>query len=147
MPTAPPRRYEGYLFVGPFLILYAFLLIYPLILGIGISFHNADPFGGRRWVGADNYARLLADPVFWQAVANTFKLTLLIVPPLTIVALALALALNRATRAAAIFRGIFFSSSVLSVTIVTLIWRFILTPDAGLIAKILHAMGRDPVPF
>src|SRR4051812_1483925 len=44
------RRYEGFLFVGPFLALYAFLLIYPLILGIGISFHNADPFGGRRWV-------------------------------------------------------------------------------------------------
>jgi multiple sugar transport system permease protein len=141
------RRYEGFLFVGPFLLLYAFLLIYPLVLGIGISFHNADPFGGRRWVGVDNYARLLTDPIFWQAVMNTFKLTLLIVPPLTIVALALALALNRATRAAAIFRGIFFSSSVLSVTIVTLIWRFILTPDAGLVAKILHFMGKEPIPF
>jgi multiple sugar transport system permease protein len=137
------RRLEGYAFVGPFLVLYAFLLIYPLFLGIGISFNNADPFGGRQWVGLDNYARLLADPIFWQAVVNTFKLTLLIVPPLTILALALALALNRATRAAAIFRGIFFSSSVLSVTIVTLIWRFILTPDAGLIAKVFH----HPIPF
>jgi multiple sugar transport system permease protein len=137
------RRFEGYAFVGPFLLLYAFLLIYPLFLGIGISFNNADPFGGRKWVGFDNYARLLADPIFWQAVVNTFKLTLLIVPPLTILALALALALNRPTRSAAIFRGIFFSSSVLSVTIVTLIWRFILTPDAGLIAKVFH----HPIPF
>lgn len=137
------RRLDGFLFVGPFLFLYAFLLIYPLILGIGFSFHNADPFGGRRWVGLDNYVRLLGDPDFWQAIVNTFKLTLLIVPPLTILSLALALALNRATRAAAIFRGIFFSSSVLSVTIVTLIWRFILTPDAGLIAKVFHA----PIPF
>ncbi|HEY1604913.1 MAG TPA: sugar ABC transporter permease [Allosphingosinicella sp.] len=137
------RRFEGYAYIGPFLALYVFLLIYPLFLGIGISFNNADPFGGRRWVGLDNYARLLADPVFWQAVLNTFKLALLIVPPLTILALALALALNRATRGAAIFRGIFFSSSVLSVTIVTLIWRFILTPDAGLVAKVLHA----PIPF
>src|SRR3954468_20843263 len=102
------RRYEGYLFVGPFLFLYAFLLIYPLILGIGISFHRADPFGGSLWVGFDNYARLLADPIFWQAVVNTFKLTLLIVPSLTILALALALALNRATRAAAIIPGPFF---------------------------------------
>src|SRR5919202_2059116 len=98
MRTGAPRRLEGYLFVGPFLILYAFLLIYPLLLGIGISFNNADPFGGRRWVGLDNYARLLADPIFWQAVGNTFELTLLIVPPLTVFALSLALALNRATR-------------------------------------------------
>jgi multiple sugar transport system permease protein len=141
------RRLEGYAFVGPFLLLYGFLLIYPLILGIGISFNRADLFGARRWVGLDNYARLLADPVFHQAVVNTFKLALLIVPPLTVVALALALALNRQTRSAAIFRGIFFSSSVLSVTIVTLIWRFILTPDAGLVAKLLQAAGREPVPF
>jgi multiple sugar transport system permease protein len=141
------RRLHGFAFVGPFLLLYTFLLVYPLILGIGISFNRADLFGARRWVGLDNYARLLADPVFHQAVANSFKLALLIVPPLTVIALALALALNRQTRSAAIFRGIFFSSSVLSVTIVTLIWRFILTPDAGLVAKLLHAAGREPVPF
>jgi multiple sugar transport system permease protein len=72
---------------------------------------------------------------------------LLIVPALTIITLMLALALNRATRSAAIFRGLFFSSSVLSVTIVTLIWRFVLTPDAGLIAKVLTAMGMEPIPF
>src|SRR5207253_1402841 len=76
-----------------------------------------------------------------------FELTLLIVPALTLIALALALALNRPGRAAAFFRGVFFSSSVLSVTIVTLIWRFILTPDAGLVAKLVQALGGEPVPF
>jgi multiple sugar transport system permease protein len=57
------------------------------------------------------------------------------------------LALNRATRTAAIFRGVFFSSSVLSVTIVTLIWRFILAPDAGLSAEVATALGYAPAPF
>jgi len=141
------RRLEGFAFVGPFLLLYVFILIYPLILGIGISFNRADLFGARQWVGTENYARLLADPVFHQSVLNSLKLVLLIVPALTIIALALALALNRPTRTAAVFRGIFFSSSVLSVTIVTLIWRFVLTPDAGLIAKVMQALGRDPIPF
>ena len=145
--TGLARRLEAFAYVGPFLLLYVFLLVYPLILGIGISFHRADLFGARQWVGFDNYARLLADPTFLQSLVNTFKLTLLIVPPLTIISLALALALNRPTRTAAVFRGIFFSSSVLSVTIVTLIWRFILTPDAGLVAKGLQAMGREPIPF
>jgi multiple sugar transport system permease protein len=141
------QRIAGFAFVGPFLLLYTILLIYPLILGIGISFNRADLFGGRRWVGLENYARLLADPVFHQSVINTFKVALLIVPPLTLIALLLALALNRATRTAAIFRGVFFSSSVLSVTIVTLIWRFILTPDAGLIAEVREAVGSTPIPF
>jgi multiple sugar transport system permease protein len=140
-------RYGGYAFALPFVGLYTFLLIVPFIMGLWISLHKADLFGAREWVGLDNYARLLADPVFYQAMGTTFLLALMIVPALTIITLLLALALNRATRSAAIFRGLFFSSSVLSVTIVTLIWRFVLTPDAGLIAKILAAMGMEPVPF
>ncbi len=144
---AQRRSLEGFAFIGPFLFLYLTILIYPLLLGIGISFHRADLFGARQWVGFDNYARVLSDPIFHQSLLNTFKLALLIVPPLTVIALLLALALNRATRSAAIFRGIFFSSSVLSVTIVSLIWRFILTPDAGLVAEVSQALGSEPIPF
>lgn len=140
-------RYAGFLFVGPFLAIYTFLLIYPLFRGIALSFHRADLFGGGEFIGFGNYVRMAGDPVFWQALANTLKLALLIVPTLTVVALALALALNRPTRSAAWFRGLFFSSSVLSVTIVTLIWRFILTPDAGLMAEVLEALGREPIPW
>ena len=141
------RDLDGFFYVGPFVLFYAVILIYPLLLGIGISFHKADLFGAREWIGLDNYARLAADPIFRQSLVNTFKLTLLIVPPLTVIALLLALALNSGTRTAAIFRGVFFSSSVLSVTIVTLIWRFILTPDAGLIAEIRTAFGAEPIAF
>jgi multiple sugar transport system permease protein len=139
--------WHGYAFVGPFVALYCFLLLYPLLMGVEISFHRADLFGARKFVGLENYARLLGDPVFHQALATTFELTLLIVPTLTVLTLLLALALNRATRTAGLLRGVFFSSSVLSVTIVTLIWRFVLTPDAGLIAKVLGVFGLEPIPF
>jgi len=124
-----------------------FLLIYPLLRGIITSFHRADPFGGGRFIGLDNYARLAGDPVFHQSLINTFMVTLMVVPALAVIALALALALNRATRGAAIFRGVFFSSSVLSVTIVTLIWRFVLAPDAGLLGELSTALGAEPLPF
>jgi multiple sugar transport system permease protein len=147
MSGARARRLEGFAFVGPFLLVYAVVLIYPLLLGMSISLHRADLFGARRWVGLENYASVLSDPVFHQALGNTLLLALLIVPPLTVLSLLLALGLNRATRGAAIFRGIFFSSSVLSVTIVTLIWRFILTPDAGLVAEVREAFGAAPIPF
>jgi multiple sugar transport system permease protein len=147
MTSAGRARPAGLAFVAPFLLLYVFLLVYPLMIGIGLSFQRADLFGSRTFVGLENYARLAVDPIFYQAVGNTFKLALLIVPPLTVITLALALALNRATRSAAIFRGLFFSSSVLSVTIVTLIWRFVLTPDAGLVSQVSRALGHDPIPF
>ncbi|HEX8231730.1 MAG TPA: sugar ABC transporter permease [Caulobacteraceae bacterium] len=134
-------------FVGPFLFFYVFLLVYPLIDGLALSFNRADPFGARAFAGLENYARLAADPVFLQALANTFKYTVIIVPILTVATLMLALALNKPGRAAGIYRGVFFSSSVLSVTIVTLIWRFVLAPDAGFLAEIAQGLGREPIPF
>jgi multiple sugar transport system permease protein len=144
---AERRDWSGLLFVLPFLAAYLIILIYPLLMGMALSFQRVDLFGGGRFVGLDNYARLLADGTFIRSVLNTFALALMIVPLLTVLALALALALNRATRGAAIFRGIFFSSSVLSVTIVTLIWRFVLAPDAGLLGETAQAIGAEPIPF
>ena len=144
---AERRDWSGLLFVLPFLAAYLIILIYPLLTGIALSFQQVDLFGGGHFVGFDNYARLFADQSFIQSVLNTFALALMIVPLLTIIALALALALNRATRGAALFRGIFFSSSVLSVTIVTLIWRFVLAPDAGLLGETAQAIGAEPIPF
>jgi multiple sugar transport system permease protein len=140
-------RLVGYAFVGPFLLVYAAVMVVPLVMGLVISLHRADLFGRREWVGLANYSEALGDPVLHQSLGNTALLALVIVPPLTVIALLLALALNRPGRFAAVLRGVFFSSLVLSVTIVTLIWRFILTPDAGLVAEGLAAAGAAPIPF
>jgi multiple sugar transport system permease protein len=145
--AAERKDWSGFLFILPFLLTYLVILIYPLLRGMGLSLQRVDLFGEGTFVGFENYARLLSDGTFIQAVGNTFKLALIIVPLLTVIALALALALNKATRGAAVFRGIFFSSSVLSVTIVTLIWRFVLAPDAGLLGEAAQAMGAEPIPF
>jgi multiple sugar transport system permease protein len=146
--TAAKRRdWSGMLFILPFLTAYLVILIYPLLIGITLSFQRVDLFGGGQFVGFANYARLFADGSFIQAIFNTFALALMIVPILTVIALSLALALNRATRGRRLFRGIFFSSSVLSVTIVTLIWRFVLAPDAGLLGEVAQATGGEPIPF
>jgi multiple sugar transport system permease protein len=141
------RDWSGMLFVLPFLTAYVVILIYPLLRGMALSVQRVDLFGGGTFIGLDNYARLFADDTFVRSILNTFALALMIVPLLTVLALALALALNRATRGAAIFRGVFFSSSVLSVTIVTLIWRFVLAPDAGLLGETAQAIGAEPIPF
>jgi multiple sugar transport system permease protein len=145
--NAARRRWEGLAFAAPFLLLYTVILIYPLLRGMLLSLMRVDLFGDGKFVGVANYARLFADPTFIQSLGNTFLVTVMIVPVLTVISLGLALALNRATSGAAVFRGIFFSSSVLSVTIVTLIWRFVLAPDAGLLGELWKAMGWVPLNF
>jgi multiple sugar transport system permease protein len=141
------RDWRGLLFVAPFLALYSLILVFPLLRGLWLSLNQVDLFGAGHFVGLGNYGRLLHDPVFGTSLINTFEVTLMIVPVLTVIALMLALALNRAGKGAAIVRGIFFSSAVLSVTIVTLVWRFVLAPDAGLLGELWKALGWAPLPF
>src|SRR3954466_10193334 len=141
------RSWRGLLFVAPFLLLYAIILIFPLLRGLWLSLNQVDLFGGGHFVGAANYVRLAQDPIFATSLVNTFELALMIVPPLTVLALLLALALNSAGKGAALIRGVFFSSAVLSVTIVTLIWRFVLAPDAGLLGEAWKAAGWEPLAF
>jgi multiple sugar transport system permease protein len=138
---------SGILFIAPYLLVFTVLLIYPLLSGMWLSLHKADLFGGSKFIGVENYSRLLRDAVFLRSVRNTCYFVLLTVPALTLIGLGLALALNSQTRRSAILRGLFFSSSVLSVTIVTLIWRMVLIPDGGLIAALLSKVGLAPIVF
>ena len=144
--TAAEAR-SGLLFVSPYLLVFAVLLLYPLLSGIWLSLHKADLFGGSQFVGAENYARLFRDEIFLKSVRNTLWFVVLTVPALTLAGLGLALALNNNSRVSAVLRGLFFSSSVLSVTIVTLIWRMVLVPDGGLIGNLLARAGMAPIPF
>jgi multiple sugar transport system permease protein len=140
-------RWSGLPFVLPYLCVFLLMLVVPLAVGMNLSATRSDLFGIQEHVGLQNYARLLADPVFLQAVWNTFYFVLLTVPAMAVIGLMLALVLNNTSRWAAVLRAIFFASTVLSVTVVTLIWRLMLVPDEGLAGVIARAMGQTPVAF
>ncbi len=147
-PAASVRdRWSGGLFVLPYLVLFVLMLVVPLAVGIRLSLTRGDLFGVKEFVGIDNFIRLARDPVFRQTVWNTVYFVFLTVPAMTVIGLGLALVLNRQTRWAAILRAIFFASTVLSVTVVTLIWRLVLIPEGGLAAVIARAFGQEPVAF
>ncbi len=138
---------SGILFVTPYLLAFTVLLIFPLFSGMWLSLHKADLFGGSQFIGFENYSRLFRDAVFLRSVRNTCYFVFLTVPALTLIGLGLALSLNNRSRRSAFLRGLFFSSSVLSVTIVTLIWRMVLIPDGGLVSSVLRKIGLSSIPF
>lgn len=140
--------WSNLLFVLPFLLLYAGLLVYPLIQGMWMSLHDYDLLSGEsEFLGLTNFIKLFKNNIFLGSVRNTLWFVVMSTPTFVVLGLALALALNRASRAGAVLRFIFFGSSVLSVTIVTLVWRMVLRPDRGLIANVLDWFGLPPVPF
>lgn len=134
-------------FVAPFLIVFVCMLVIPLFWGMWLSLYKVDLFGPGRYIGIRNYERLLSDKIFLQTIWNTIKFVFMTVPPLVILGLGLALALNRPSRFSSVMRGIFFGSTVLSVTIVTLIWRIVLIKNDGLIAIAFESLGFEPVAF
>lgn len=155
--ATPVPRYAGasigpswrnLLFVLPFLAVYVVLLVYPLFRGIWISLQEYDMFDQTAsFAGLANFRRLFADKVFLGTVSNTFVFVLMTVPVFVAIGLALALALNRESKGSAALRAIFFGTSVLSVTIVTIIWKMMYLPDRGLIAGILSVFGLPPIQF
>jgi len=121
---------------------YVALLVVPLFYGWWLSLRSIDMLGETsEYVGLQNYRDLLEDEIFRGAVWNTFKFVLMTTPGFVILGLTLALALNRPGRLGAGLRAIFFGSSVLSVTIVTLVWRLVLLPNRGLMADLLANFG------
>ena len=140
-------RWANALFVLPYLAVYVLLIAYPLVAGMALSLYKADFFGEKVFVGIENYLRLLADDLFLGTVGNTFYFLLLTVPALAVLGLALALALNRPTRTAAMLRTVFFASSVLSVTLVALLWRLMFLSDGGFVSTLLGMLGQLPVEF
>ncbi len=143
---AERSSWSNALFVLPFLVVYAALLVYPLLKGFAMSLNDYDLLGGDIvWVGWQNFTQLWADPIFLGAARNTVLFVLMTTPVFVALGVVLALALNTRTRASGVLRSVFFGSSVLSVTVVTLVWRMVLLPQNGLLANILAGLHLPPM--
>ncbi len=143
------RVIDGYLFTAPFLLVYALVLIVPLIQGIWISLHDWQLLRGPvAFLGIDNYIRMVTrDPRFWTSLLHTVQFTIVSAPLVVGVGLLQALALNRAGRSTSILRGIFFSSYVLSISVITLIWSLMYHPTSGILAEFLLSLGLQPIAW
>lgn len=140
------RHWGNVFFVLPYLAVYVWLLVIPVFMGLWLSLNEVDLLSGEMtFVGLENYANLIVDEVFRGAVGNTFYFVLLSTPAFVILGLLLALALNRPGKTGAALRAVFFGSSVLSVTIVTLVWRLVYLPERGLLANIMRGMGLETI--
>lgn len=133
----------GFGFVLPFLIAYALFLLWPIILGLRMSFFNWSLVGKGTsdFAGLSNYGEALADPSFWTSLWHTVLFTLLSTPILVVLGLALALLANYVPWGKGIFRLAFFAPYVLPSAVVALIWVWLYEPGFGLISGSLATMG------
>jgi multiple sugar transport system permease protein len=134
--------------VAPFLAIYLLVFIWPTMQMFGISFTDAPLIGDGNYVGVDNYARLDGDPRFRTAAWNTAYFVLLTVLPGTVVALLIALGVSRLKgRTQAAVLALFFLPYILPVSVVYLIWDWVLNFQFGISMHILDWLGVARVPI
>ncbi len=133
-----------YLFLFPQLILVGTFSLYPFIYNLVLSFQEFR-FNGSQFIGLSNYTELFADPVFRQSLINTFIYSLGTVPLTAILALAVAIALNRKVKGLAIFRTAFLFPNLVSWVVIGLIWQWMYSINYGVFNQILNLLGLHSV--
>lgn len=134
------RTAIAWLVLGPlitWLILYKYIaFIYNFVL----SFSERHRTGGLSFVGLENWAMMLQDPVFPIALMNTV-LFFLAVPVAIAIALGLALLLNKKFPGVNFFRAIFFLPYITMMVAVAVIWGYIFNTDHGILNFLLLELG------
>ena len=130
-------------FLAPFGLFYVAFVLGPLAYQFVSSFFSTSLVrpGIGRALGLDNYVEVLTSSIFWISVRNTVVFTVLTTIPLVLLGLAMAVLVNRMTRAQWLYRLAFFTPYVLPSATMALIWYFLYSPGLGLIDSILSAFG------
>jgi sn-glycerol 3-phosphate transport system permease protein len=114
----------------------------PIVSTVWHSFHSTPrPRRPSRFVGFDNYAELLADPIFWKSLTNNAIYALTSVPISVALALSMALFVNSKLRGKGFLRMAYFTPTVLPMIAVANIWLFFYNPQYGLLATLLKPFG------
>ena len=133
-------------FLLPSLIGFAVFFIVPAIRGLYLSLTDWDLFGKASFIGLENYKNLMTDKEFWNAMLVTVKYVLLNIPVQTVLALVIALVMDRVI-SSSIFRGIILVPWLLPNVIVALLWLWLLDPAVGVINSTVQSWGWKPINF
>jgi multiple sugar transport system permease protein len=146
--------FTSLLFVLPYFIMFFSFLFIPLLYGIYISFHDWDLLSEERpFVGFKNYIQIFdsdsyVNDIFFSGLWNTVQFVIYSVPLLVIIGLALALLVNSLpNKVKSLFRTIYFIPYSISVSVIAVIWLWVLDTNSGLLNAFLMKLGFQPVPW
>lgn len=136
----------GWAFILPTMLGLIILNIIPLFQAAYQSFFKTGAFGkGNIFIGFDNYLRLFGDKDVWQALLNTFKYAIIEVPLSIVIAILLAVLLNRKMKGRTLYRTIYFLPMVAAPAAVAMVWRWLYNSEFGLLNYIRGTVGLNPI--
>jgi raffinose/stachyose/melibiose transport system permease protein len=136
------RELTGWLMVLPALIMVALFIFYPLVRGFWVSLNRWDGLSSSmEFVGLRNYKNVFHDSVYWQALWHTLQFAIGVTIAKNVLALILAVLLNRRLPGRGLFRVATFLPVIMSFVVVGILWSWIFNPTFGLLNGFLNAVG------
>ena len=137
----------GYIFIAPGLIHSAVFIVGMIIISGYLALTQWDLLTPPKFIGLENFQRLIHDEVFWLTLKNTLIYVILSVPTGIVLSLALALAANTKLRGVTFFRTAYFFPYVATLVSVAIIFRWLYNADYGLLNGFLGIFGIHPVDW
>ena len=147
------ERRAGWMFLAPALLLIGVFFVVPVLAGLVLSFTDFDLYAignpaNARFVGLGNYKAVLANPVFWKALGNTFYFVVVGGPLSVLVSLAAALLVHsKRAKWPGFFRTVYFTPVVTTLVAVAIVWRYLDHPKYGLVNALLNKIGLPSVDW
>lgn len=145
-------RWAPYVFISPFLILFAVFGVFPLGFSLWLAFQSWEPTSGleaMQFVGLDNFVFALGDAWFWKSLQNTLWLAVASGVPQHLVAIPLAVMLHQGfTRMRDVMVGAYFVPYITSTVAIAIMFSSLFSTDFGLVnATIAALFGAEPVDW
>ncbi len=150
--SVPTRRRKkddtklALLFIAPASVGLLVFLVWPLLTGLYYSFTEYTTLTPPQWVGLANYQALLTDPVFWNSLKVTIWYVVLNIGIQTVVALVIAVLMQRLTQST-ILRSLVLAPYLVSNVVAALVFLWILDSQLGIFNIFLQWVGFDPISF
>lgn len=147
------EAHAGWAMTAPALAAIGLFFVVPAIASLVLSFTDFDIYAladiaNLRFIGLENYQRLLANPLFWQAMRNTLWFVILGVPLIVAISLGAALLVHAKTlRWRPLWRVALFAPYVTTLVATALVWNYLLHTRYGLINYALGLVGIAPVDW
>jgi len=142
------RDWRGWAFVAPFMVVFAAMIIAPVVYAIYLSLFRQQLIGGNAFVGLGNYVAVLQDDKFWASLGRVSLFLVVQVPVMLALSLTAALALDSARlHGTGFFRIALFLPYAVPGVVAALIWGFIYGDQFGLTASLNQLLGTGLAPL
>jgi multiple sugar transport system permease protein len=141
--TAREKReaLEAFAFISPWIIGFIVFTAGPIAFSLGLSFFKWDIIRPASFIGLSNYRQMLHDPLLTKSLLNTVVYAAMYIPGSIVVALGMAMLLNRELAGIRLFRTIFYLPTLTQGVATFVMWTVVFDPETGPLNRALRPLA------